>query len=153
MPASRCAGTVCLTYVISGVLAAAAGVLYAARLNAAGSDTGAGLEVSALTAAVLGGVSLGGGRGSVVKGMLGAVIVLIIQSSLVQLGLRSGAGSLVLGVVLLVGGRDRRALAEEPPQGAVAGLRLAGLFRACPPRRRPSPARRSRSTTSSAMSR
>ena len=94
-------GTVCLTYVISGALAAAAGVLYAARLNAAGSDTGAGLEVSALTAAVLGGVSLGGGRGSVVKGMLGAVIVLTIQSSLVQLGLRSGAGSFVLGVVLL----------------------------------------------------
>jgi ribose transport system permease protein len=95
-------GTVCLTYVMSGVLASTAGVLYAARLNAAGSDTGAGLEVSALTAAVLGGVSLGGGRGSVAKGMLGAVIVLIIQSSLVQLGLRSGAGSLALGVVLLV---------------------------------------------------
>jgi ribose transport system permease protein len=93
--------TVCLTYVLSGVLAAAAGVLYAARLNAAGSDTGVGLEVSALTAAVLGGVSLGGGRGSVAKGMLGAVIVLIIQSALVQLGLRSGAGSLVLGIVLL----------------------------------------------------
>jgi ribose transport system permease protein len=93
--------TVCLTYVICGALAAAAGVLYAARLNAAGSDTGAGLEVSALTAAVLGGVSLGGGRGSVVKGMLGAVIVLLIQSALVQLGLRSGAGALVLGVVLL----------------------------------------------------
>ena len=94
--------TVCLTYVLSGALAAAAGVLYAARLNAAGSDTGAGLEVSALTAAVLGGVSLGGGRGSVVKGMLGAVIVLVIQSSLVQLGLRSGAGSFVLGIVLLL---------------------------------------------------
>jgi ribose transport system permease protein len=94
--------TVCLTYILSGVLAATAGVLYAARLNAAGSDTGVGLEVSALTAAVLGGVSLGGGRGSVVKGMLGAVIVLIIQSSLVQLGLRSGAGTFALGVVLLL---------------------------------------------------
>jgi ribose transport system permease protein len=94
--------TVCLTYVLSGVLAGLSGVLYAARLNAAGSDTGAGLEVSALTAAVLGGVSLGGGRGSVVKGMLGAVIVLIIQSSLIRLGLRSGAGTLVLGIVLLV---------------------------------------------------
>jgi ribose transport system permease protein len=93
--------TVCLTYVISGALTACAGVLYAARLNAAGSDTGAGLEVSALTAAVLAGVSLGGGRGSVVKGMLGGVVELIIQSSLVQLGLRSGAGAFVLGLVLL----------------------------------------------------
>jgi ribose transport system permease protein len=94
--------TVCLTYVLSGILAAIAGVLYAARLGAAGSDTGAGLEVSALTAAVLGGVSLGGGRGSVIKGVLGAVIVLTIQSSLIRLGLRSGAGTLALGVVLLV---------------------------------------------------
>ena len=56
------------------------GVLYAARLGSAGSDTGVGLEIAALTAAVLGGVSLGGGRGSVVKAMLGAVIVLIIQT-------------------------------------------------------------------------
>ena len=92
----------CITYVLSGVLAGMSGVLYAARLGAAGSDTGSGLEVAALTAAVLGGVSLGGGRGSVVKGMLGAVIVLIIQSSLIRLGLRSGAGTLVLGIVLLV---------------------------------------------------
>ena len=136
--------TVCLTYVISGALAAAAGVLYAARLNAAGSDTGAGLEVSALTAAVLGGVSLGGGRGSVVKGMLGAVIVLIIQSSLVQLGLRSGAGSLVLGHRAARGGRHRRALAEEPSQGALPGLCLARPISRFRRRRRPNRARPSR---------
>jgi len=94
--------TVCLTYVMSGLLTSMAGVLYAARLGAAGSDTGVGLEVTALTAAVLGGVSLGGGRGSVVKGMLGAVIVLIVQSSLIRLGLRSGASTMVLGLILLV---------------------------------------------------
>lgn len=94
--------TVAMTYVISGVLAAAGGVFYASRLSAAGASTGVGLEVTALTAAVLGGNSLGGGRGSVTKALLGAVIVLIINNSLVRLGLRSGAGSLVLGIVLLV---------------------------------------------------
>ena len=94
--------TVFITYVISGVLTAAAGVLYAARLGAAGSDTGVGLEVAALTAAVLGGVSLGGGRGSVVKAILGAFIVFVIQTSLMRLGLRSGAGVLVLGLLLLL---------------------------------------------------
>ncbi len=94
--------TVCITYVMSGLLTSMAGILYAARLGAAGSDTGVGLEVTALTAAVLGGVSLGGGRGSVVKGMLGAVIVLIVQSSLIRLGLRSGASTMVLGLILLV---------------------------------------------------
>lgn len=94
--------TVFYTYVMSGTLAAAAGVFYASRLGAAGSDTGIGLEVSALTAAVLGGVSLGGGRGSIAKALLGALIVIVIQSSLIRLGLRSGANTLVLGLLLLV---------------------------------------------------
>jgi ribose transport system permease protein len=95
--------TVATTYVASGIFAAAGGVFYASRLGAAGPDTGVGLEVTALTAAVLGGNSLGGGRGSVTKALLGALIVMIINDSLIQFGLRSGAGSLVLGIVLLIG--------------------------------------------------
>ena len=94
--------TIASTYVISGVLAAAGGVFYATRLGAAGASTGVGLEVTALTAAVLGGISLGGGRGSVAKALLGAVIVMTITSNLVRLGFFSGASSLVLGLVLLM---------------------------------------------------
>ena len=94
--------TVCLTYVISGVLTAAAGIFYAARLASLGNDTGLGLEVTILTAVVLGGTSLGGGRGSVFKTVLGVVIVVIITNSLIRLGLRSGASSLVLGGILLI---------------------------------------------------
>ena len=90
------------TYVLSGVLAAAGGVFYASRLGAATATTGVGLEVAALTAAVLGGVSLGGGRGSVTKAMLGAAIVLVIGNSLVQMGMRSGTNALVLGCVLIL---------------------------------------------------
>jgi ribose transport system permease protein len=55
-----------------------------------------------LTAVVLGGISLGGGRGSIVKAVLGTVIVLLVQNSLIRLGLRSGASSLVLGGILLL---------------------------------------------------
>jgi ribose transport system permease protein len=90
------------TYLVSGVLAAAGGVFYASRLGAATATTGAGLEVAALTAAVLGGVSLGGGRGSVTKALLGAAIVLVIANSLLQMGLKSGTNALVLGLVLMV---------------------------------------------------
>jgi len=93
--------TVAMTYVISGTLAAAGGIFYASRLGAAGASTGVGLEVTALTAAVLGGNSLGGGRGSVAKALLGAVIVLIINNSLVRLGMKSGASTFILGIVLL----------------------------------------------------
>jgi ribose transport system permease protein len=94
--------TVCLTYVLSGILTAISGTLYASRLGAAGSDTGAGLEVAALTAAVLGGISLGGGRGSVVKGILGAIIVTIVQTSLTRIGMGSGAGGMIMGLLLLI---------------------------------------------------
>ncbi len=94
--------TVATTYVISGVFAAAAGVFFASRVGAVGGETGVGLEVTVLTAAVLGGNSLGGGRGSVTKALLGALIVMIINNGLVRLGLTSGAGSVVLGIVLLI---------------------------------------------------
>lgn len=94
--------TICGTYVISGMLAAMAGVFYAARLASLGADTGAGLEITILTAVVLGGTSLGGGRGSIFKTLLGVIIVVIITNSLIRLGLRSGASSLVLGTILIL---------------------------------------------------
>lgn len=92
---------VCSAYVISGVLVGLAGVLYASRLSGAGSDTGIGLEISVLTAAILGGNSLGGGRGSVSKALMGAVTVLVLTNGVLRLGLNSGSGPMVLGLALL----------------------------------------------------
>jgi ribose transport system permease protein len=94
-------GTVCAAYTISGMLCGLAGVLYAARLSGAGTDTGMGLEISALTAAVLGGNSLGGGRGSIVKALIGAIIVLVMTNGVLRLGLNSGSGPMVLGLTLI----------------------------------------------------
>ena len=94
--------TVCMTYVVSGIFSALAGLLYASRLGGAGADTGIGLEIAALTAAVLGGNSLGGGRGSAAKAVIGSVIVMLMVNSLVRLGVTSGANSLLLGTVLLL---------------------------------------------------
>ena len=94
--------TVCLTYVVSGVLTSLAGTLYAARLSGAGPDTGVGLELSVVTAALLGGNSVGGGRGSVGKALMGAIIVSLLSNGLVRLGLESGASSMVVGFVLLL---------------------------------------------------
>jgi ribose transport system permease protein len=92
---------VCSAYVISGMLVGLAGVLYAARLSGAGSDTGLGLEVAALTAAILGGNSLGGGRGSVAKALMGAATVLVLTNGVLRLGLNSGSGPMVLGLALI----------------------------------------------------
>jgi len=92
--------TVFLTYVFSGLCSSAAGFLIATRLSGAGPGTGQGLEILALTAAVVGGNSLGGGRGSVVKGIMGAVIVLVMINGLIRLGYGTGTNQMVLGILL-----------------------------------------------------
>ena len=56
------------------------------------------MEFAALTAALLGGNSLGGGRGSTGKALTGAIIVLVITNGVVRLGIPSGAGSMLLGL-------------------------------------------------------
>ncbi len=93
--------TVFFAYVWSGALAALAGFLFAARLGSTGADTGVGLEVSALTAAVLGGNSLGGGRGSVAKAAMGALFVLILSNNLTNFGISGPVNSTILGCVLI----------------------------------------------------
>jgi ribose transport system permease protein len=92
--------TVFMTYVFSGFCASIAGFLLACRLSGAGPGTGLNLEILALTAAVVGGNSLGGGRGSVVKGMMGAIIVLVMTNGLIRLGYGTGTNQMVLGLML-----------------------------------------------------
>jgi ribose transport system permease protein len=91
-----------LTYVASSTMCALAGFLFAARLGSTGSDTGVGLEVQALTAAVLGGTAIGGGRGSVAKAIIGALLVLLLTNGLINLGISGPITSTILGAVLLL---------------------------------------------------
>ena len=91
-----------LAYVVSGVLCAIAAIFYAARMASAGSDTGLGTEVIALTAVVLGGVSLGGGKGSVGRAIIGATTVLVLSNGVVRYGVEGGVSSVVLGILLLL---------------------------------------------------
>lgn len=93
--------TVCLAYVASGVLSAIAAFLFSARLGSTGADTGIGLEISVLTAVVLGGVSLGGGRGSVGNAIIGAILVLILTNGLIRMSTPGSVNQLVLGLILI----------------------------------------------------
>ncbi|MEW9837244.1 ABC transporter permease [Mesorhizobium marinum] len=94
--------TVFFTYVFSGFCASLAGFLIACRLSGAGPGTGLNLEILALTAAVVGGNSLGGGRGSVAKGIMGAIIVLVMTNGLIRLGYGTGTNQMVLGLMLAI---------------------------------------------------
>ena len=88
------------TYVISGACCGITGFLFGARLNGTGPGTGIGLEILVLTACVVGGISLGSGRGSIAKGALGALIALTINNSLIRMGYHSGTNQMVLGIML-----------------------------------------------------
>ena len=88
-------------YVLSGVLASFAGLLYAARQNSAGTDTGVGWEVNALAAAVLGGISLAGGRGTISRALMGAAIIFLLINGLVQLGTHGSLTTAIIGFILL----------------------------------------------------
>jgi len=94
--------TIFMTYVVSGICSGLAGFLVACRLSGAGPGTGLNLEIMALTAAVVGGNSLGGGRGSITKGVMGAVIVLVMTNGLIRLGYGTGTNQMVLGLMLAV---------------------------------------------------
>ncbi len=74
------------TYVLSGALAGTAAILTSARLSRTDPNIGRGWEIIVLTAVVLGGVSLKGGRGSVLRATVGVVVVAIIQQATVADG-------------------------------------------------------------------
>ena len=94
--------TIALCYTASGVLTAIGALFFAARLGTVGGDVGVGLEVTVLTATVLGGISLGGGKGSVAKALVGTLIVLFVINGLTTLSVSGGVNRMVLAGVLLV---------------------------------------------------
>ena len=69
-------------YVISGVVSSMAAVIYVAHLGQAKSDAGTGYELSAISAVVLGGASIFGGRGTVLGTLLGLFGIVILQNGL-----------------------------------------------------------------------
>ena len=94
--------TVALCYVGCGLLTGAGGCFFASRLATAGADIGVGMEVLVLTAAVLGGISLGGGRGSVTKAMVGTLLVLLITNGLTSMSAPGGVIRMVLAAILVL---------------------------------------------------
>ena len=87
---------------LSGMLAGLAGVFNAAYLGSADPNAGIGLELSAIAAAVIGGTSLMGGRGSIAGAFAGVLIISILQSGLAQIGVSEPTKRLITGAVIVV---------------------------------------------------
>src|SRR5258708_14780171 len=97
-------------FVVSGVLAAFAGVLDAAFIGYADGSFGATMELSAIAAAVLGGCHLAGGRISLIGTLFGAFILPGIQSFLIILGVQPQWYILVVGLIVVLASLADRTL-------------------------------------------
>jgi rhamnose transport system permease protein len=106
------ASRVGLAYVLSGVAASVAAIVYVAHLGQARADAGTGYELDAVTAAVLGGTSVFGGRGNIWGTLGGLVAIALLQNGLHLAALPSEltgvlVGALLIGTIAL--DRSRRA--------------------------------------------
>ncbi len=89
-------------YCLSGLTAALAAVIYVAHLGQAKSDAGTGYELTAITAVVLGGASIFGGRGTVLGTVLGLFAIVILQNGLRLSGQPAELAGILTGVLLVV---------------------------------------------------
>jgi D-xylose transport system permease protein len=90
------------TFMLMGLLAAVAGAVSIARLNAATNSEGTLAELLVIAATVIGGTSLAGGVGTVAGAMLGAVLMQSLQSGMVLLGVDTPLQNIVVGAVLVI---------------------------------------------------
>lgn len=106
-----------LAFTFNGMLAAIAGIIFASQIGFVPNQTGSGLEMKAIAACVLGGISLLGGTGTVIGAFLGAFFLTQIDTVLVLFKLPAWWNDFIAGLVLLgvlvLDGRLRQALARH----------------------------------------
>lgn len=93
---------VILAYTLSGMLAGMAALVFLAQVGSIGNQAGQGIEMRAIAAAVIGGVSLTGGVGTIVGAVFGALFISTATSSLSFLGIPGSWSDTVIGAILLL---------------------------------------------------
>lgn len=106
-----------LAFTFNGILAACAGIVFASQIGFVPNQTGSGLEMKAIAACVLGGISLLGGTGTLIGAFLGAFFLTQIDTVLVLFKLPAWWNDFIAGLVLLgvlvLDGRLRQALTRH----------------------------------------
>lgn len=91
-----------ITFSIAGALAGLAAICHIARLGASDPNAGGGMELSAIAAAVIGGTSLSGGRGSVLSTFMGVLIMATLEAGLAQTGVSEPVKRIITGSVIVL---------------------------------------------------
>ncbi len=89
-------------YIIAGLLCGLSGVLLTTRINSSVPTSGAGYEMNAIAATVIGGASLAGAKGTILGTALGTVLMMLISNGGVQLGINSFVMQIMTGVLITV---------------------------------------------------
>lgn len=91
-----------LVFGLSGCLAALSGILYASRMNSADPSVGDGWLMPAITAAIIGGVSLRGGQGTIIGTVGGALLMAVLGNGIVLINISSYWQQVIIGGVVLL---------------------------------------------------
>lgn len=91
-----------LAYILSGIFASIAGLIYASRIGFITPMAGNGYEMKAIAACVIGGIALTGGLGSILGAAIGSVIMSSISRILVFIGFSSDYDNTITGIMLIV---------------------------------------------------
>ena len=89
-------------FAITGGLAAMSGLLMTSRLGSGTPSIGYGVEFAVITAVIVGGASLSGGRGSMAGTLLGGLFIVVLSNAMVLLGVNSYAQDVANGIVVLL---------------------------------------------------
>ena len=89
-------------YSASGFAAALAAAIFVSRVSTTRSDMGTGLELDAITAVVLGGTSIFGGRGTIIGTVLGLILIQALKNGLSLAGVKSDGTIVLIGAVLIL---------------------------------------------------
>jgi ribose/xylose/arabinose/galactoside ABC-type transport system permease subunit len=89
-------------YIISGVLAALAGLILSGFVGIVDNWVGRGFELDSIVAAVMGGVALSGGRGSIIGGLLGTAILVVVFNAVLMIGFPVQLQFIIKGLVIII---------------------------------------------------
>jgi rhamnose transport system permease protein len=93
--------TILLIYTASGLISGLAAVIFVSRVSTTRSDMGTGLELDVITAVVLGGTSIFGGRGTIIGTLLGLVLMQALKNGLALAGVKGDGTIVVIGLILI----------------------------------------------------